>query len=67
MAVLNDPHAKLDKERGSDKATGMEEEKATVDMEEQEQEPQAEKPHERTRAVAALRFAACVHAQLSRA
>ena len=39
VAVLDDPHAKLDKERGSDEETGMEEEKATVDMEEQKQEP----------------------------
>ena len=38
VAVLDDLHAKLDKERGSDEATGMEEEKATVDTEEQEQE-----------------------------
>ena len=57
MAALDDPHARLDKERGSDEATGVEE---------QEQEPQSEKPHERARAVAALRFAVCVDVQLSR-
>ena len=68
VAVLDDPHAKLDKDRGSDETTGVEEEKAAVDMEEQEQEPQLEKPHEQARAAADLRPFGCLRGRpLSRA
>ena len=66
VAMLDDPHAKLDKECGSDEATGVQE-KAVVDMEEQEQKPQLEMPHEWARAAPALRLAACMEAQISHA
>ena len=56
MAALDDPHARLDKERGSDEAMGMEE---------QEQEPQLEKPHERARATADLRPFGCLRGRPS--